>query len=79
MYKKLESLLVEKGISKKGLADELSIGYNTLLLKMHGKYNFTLDEALKIKKILKTNLSLEEIFKKIKLEIDNENIGKDVV
>jgi len=64
MYKTIESQLVLIGKSKKELADDLGIGYNTLLLKFKGTNSFTLDEALAIKGILKTRYTVEELFKK---------------
>ncbi|WP_297429791.1 hypothetical protein [Clostridium sp.] len=64
MYKRIESQLVLIGKSKKELADELGIRYNTLLLKFKGSSSFTLDEALAIKQILKTQYTVEELFKK---------------
>ena len=38
------------------------MSYNTLMCKLRGEYDFTLNEALTIKKIFKTSLSIEELF-----------------
>lgn len=51
-----------KQISKRDIADRLGITYNTLLLKLSGKATFTLDEAMLLKEILKSDLSIEELF-----------------
>ena len=48
--------------SKKEIASELGMTYNTLLLKLRGKNDFTLDEAVKLKEILNTPKSIEELF-----------------
>lgn len=62
MYKSVEVLIFERGLSKAEIATELGIGYNTFLLKLKGKNKFTLDEALKLKGILKTEKTVEELF-----------------
>lgn len=62
MYKSVEVLIFERGLSKAEIAAELGIGYNTFLLKLNGKNKFTLDEALKLKGILKTEKTVEELF-----------------
>lgn len=63
MYRVLESKLAFYDISKKRLADELGINYNTLLSKMAGKSSFNLDEALCIKHFIKEDIPIEELFK----------------
>ena len=63
MYKMLESRIVYKGISKKKLADDIHMNYNTLLAKISGKTKFTLDEAVLIKKYLDETIPIEELFK----------------
>lgn len=62
MYRTIESRLAFLGVSKKKLAHEIGMSYNTFLLKLKGKSNFTLDEAEKIKLALKSKLSIEELF-----------------
>lgn len=64
MYKRIESQMVLIGMSKKDMAEQLKIGYNTLLLKFKGTSKFTFDEAVAIKEILNTDDSVEELFKK---------------
>ena len=62
MYKNLEAELSRKGLTKTELAKEMGITISTLSLKLSGKSNLTLPEALKIKEILNVNLTIEELF-----------------
>lgn len=62
MYKMLESRIAYRGISKKRLADDIHMNYNTLLAKMSGKAKFTLDEAVLIKNYLDESTPIEELF-----------------
>ena len=63
MYRVLESKIAYKGISKKQMAQDIDMNYNTLLAKMSGKSKFTLDEAVRVKLYLEEELSIEELFK----------------
>jgi len=63
MYRTLEAKMAFMGISKKKLASDLNMNYNTLLAKMAGKSKFTLDEAVLIKEYLEDSVSVEELFK----------------
>lgn len=45
------------------MAKDLEISSSTLSLKLNGKYPFTLDEAKKIKQLLGTEKTLDELFK----------------
>lgn len=62
MYRLLESRLVYKGISKKQLAEGIHMNYDTILLKMSGKSQFTLDEAILVKEYLNEEIPVEELF-----------------
>lgn len=62
MYRILESKIAYKGISKKQMAGDIGMNYNTLLAKLSGKSKFTLDEAVEIKIYLDEELSIEELF-----------------
>ena len=62
MYKEIELIMFKKGLSKANVASELGMTYNTFLLKLRGKYKFSLDEAVKLKKILETDLPIETLF-----------------
>lgn len=63
MYRVLESKIAYRGISKKQMAEDIDMNYNTLLAKMSGKSKFTLDEAVVIKTYLEEELPIEELFK----------------
>ncbi len=63
MYVNLRYELMVKRISQRCMADKLGIGPNTMSEKMTRKKDFKLQECLKIKKILNTDLPVEELFK----------------
>ena len=63
IYRELESKIAYRGISKKQMAEDIDMNYNTLLAKMSGKSKFTLDEAVAIKTYLQEELPIEELFK----------------
>lgn len=48
MYNNLEAEIARKKIKKPDIAKAIGKSYNTLNLKLAGKYPFTYDEALKI-------------------------------
>jgi len=62
MFRNLEAELARKSITKTKVAQELGLTLGTLSLKLNGKSNLTLSEALKIKKILNVVIPLEELF-----------------
>lgn len=62
VYPNLEKEIKEKGISKKFLAKQAKIRYQTFIVKSHGKNYFTLDEAVDIKNTLETDMPLEQLF-----------------
>lgn len=63
MYENVERLIFEKKLKKSDIAHEVGITYNTLLLKLSGKYKFTLDEAVALRNILDPDMPIEEMFK----------------
>lgn len=62
MYRELEAELARKGWTKKDLAKATSIRYETLIVKLSGKFSLTLDESLKIKEAIGSKLPLEALF-----------------
>lgn len=62
------------GLSKRGLAKLTGMRYNTLLAKMNGKTTFTFDEALSLRKALRSEDSIEDLF-----ERDTPAIKSDTV
>lgn len=63
MYENIERLIFEKKLKKSDIAHAIGITYNTLLLKLSGKYKFTLDEAVALRNFLDPDMSIEELFK----------------
>ena len=62
MFDNIEQLIFNKKLKKREIAEKMGITYNTLLLKLKGEYPFTLDEALKLKEILETDMEIEILF-----------------
>lgn len=65
MYLRLKSELVLKKKTMSELAEFLNMRLGTLSEKINGKnkrFDFTLDEAMKIRKFLGTDMSLDELF-----------------
>lgn len=62
MYANLLAEIARKGWNKKVLAKTLEWRYATLIDKLNGKYPLTLEEALKIKDALGTDLPVETLF-----------------
>lgn len=64
MYKELEAEIVRKGLSKRKVSEMTGIRYETLLVKLSGKFSLTLDEAFKIKIALESDKPIETLFLK---------------
>ena len=64
MYPEVLAEMARKGITQKQLADVTGISESSLSLKLSGKVKLTFGDALKIKKALNSQLSLEVLFKK---------------
>ena len=62
MNRQMEAYIVLSGRTKKELAQELGISYNTMLSKLNGNSSFTLDEAVQLKELLDTREPVEELF-----------------
>lgn len=62
MFCEIEQIILFNHLSKKDLASFLSMTYGTLMCKLRGEYDFTLNEAVKLKEFLHTELSIEELF-----------------
>lgn len=60
MYNNLEAELKRKEITRENLAKELDCTISTISLKLNGKYDFTMGEAKKLKKLL--NCSIDYLF-----------------
>ena len=59
----LKTYLEERGINQQWLAKQLGITYQALYVKLKGKGNFSLKQALMIKKLLRlTESEFEQFF-----------------
>lgn len=63
MYKNLKSEIERCGLSENQLAEKMNINFELIYSKLKGETPISLAEALQIKKILGTVLTLEELFK----------------
>lgn len=68
MYNNLEAEIVRKKIKKPLIAKEIGRSYNTLNLKISGKYPFTYDEALMIHEKFFPECDFKELFKKAEIK-----------
>lgn len=64
MHNNLQAEIVRKKINKQMIADAIGRTYNTLNLKISGKYSFTYDEAIKIQERFFPDCDLKELFEK---------------
>lgn len=63
MYNNLEAEIVRKKVKKEQIAKKIGKTYNTLMLKMSGKYSFTYDEAILIQETYFPDCNIKELFK----------------
>lgn len=68
MYSNLEAEIVRKRLKKNVIAKAIGKTYNTLGLKISGKYPFTYDEALKIHEEFFPECDFKELFKKDEIQ-----------
>lgn len=68
MYLNLKAEIVRRNTSNKKLAMKIGITERSLRNKISGKSEFTMKEALEIKKSLQTDIRLEELFSKYETE-----------
>lgn len=64
MYKRIEAQIILSGVSRKELAQALGMSYNTLNLKLSGKRDFSLAEAVEVKRLLNAQDPVEMLFDK---------------
>lgn len=62
VYKNLEAEMVRRDITRKDIAELLNVRYATVVDKLKGRSNFTLDEAFKIRNAYFPYLSIEYLF-----------------
>ncbi len=63
IYKALELEIFKSEMSKSEIAEKAEIKYNTFIRKLKAG-TFSLDEALKIRKVINSTMTVEELFKK---------------
>lgn len=61
-YSNLEAEMKRQDITRGDLAKQLNLTPTTMSLKLNGKAKLTLAEAIHIKKIVKTDIPLEDLF-----------------
>ena len=61
-YPILEAQMLLSGRDRRALSKDLGVHYNPLCRKLRGEMPFTLDEALRVKRLLLTDLPLERLF-----------------
>ena len=64
MYPVLHGLMMSRGYTVRTIAEELGIPLSTMYIKFKGKTDFKLEEAIKIKELLASNMPLEELFER---------------
>lgn len=65
MYRNLEAEIARHNVSKEDLAHTINKSYQTITLKLNGKYPFTLDEAFEIRDKYFPNCSMGYLFEKL--------------
>lgn len=65
MYRNLEAEMVRKGFTQSRLAELLNLNSSTISLKMNGKRDFSLNEAMRIKELLRVDIPIEELFSQV--------------
>jgi DNA-binding XRE family transcriptional regulator len=63
LYKMLRKAIIDAGLTPCGLADRIGVNRQTMLNKINGNRKWLLWECIAIKRELKSDLPLEELFK----------------
>ncbi len=66
MYPNVEAELARARMTKRMLSKQMGITQGTLSLKLSGKSDLTFPEAIKIKRLLRVDIPIEELFKEEK-------------
>lgn len=64
IYPEIEKIMVEEHIKSTWLSWKTGITYNNLARKLGGEREFKLSEAISIKNALKSDKTLEELFRR---------------
>ena len=62
MYPNLNAEMARAGITRSALAEKLGITPSTLSLKLNGKSELSFGECVRIKKIIGTDIKIEQLF-----------------
>lgn len=65
MYRNAKAEMVRAGVTLAALSENLGGTISTWSLKLNGKYPITLDEAVRFKRFVKTDLPIEVLFERI--------------
>lgn len=63
MYRNLEAELKRKDVSREDLAEILGVSISTIYSKLGKKSDFSLNQAIQIKKYLEVEIELSDLFK----------------
>lgn len=69
MYRNAKAEMVRAGLTLEKVAPDMGVTITTLSFKLNGKSPITVDEAKRFKKIVKSDMPLEELFE------DFEEVG----
>ncbi len=72
MLANLRAEMVRNGVPPKKIAEFLNVRYQTVIDKLNGKYTFSFDDALAIKKEFFPDKELEYLFEKNKEELSKK-------
>lgn len=64
MLKNLLAEMIRRDVTRQQIADSISVSYGTALTKINGNYEFTVEEARKIKEEFFPDLTIEYLFDK---------------
>lgn len=64
MYVNVETEMIRVRVTRRTMADALHLTYGTLCKKLNGSSDLTLGEALSIKEMLETDMTIEKLFEK---------------
>ena len=64
VYKQIGHEMLSCNIDTQRLAEMTGIPYHTLRSRFRGESSFTLDDAIRIHKVIGTNMSIEQLFER---------------
>lgn len=65
MYPNLRAEMARHNMTMTNISKEMGIAKSSLSERLNGKRQITVNEAIKIKSVIGTDLSLEELFKEV--------------